>query len=151
MAGTLIGRRRVQEMDDQRGSNDKISFQRFVGKRIQLGVFQGSSSRREFGKWELRRNIFPKMRRLKEAAVESAFKAVRELEERLGPVSAAVVGSYARGDFNQWSDLDVLVVSPNFVGNPLERFEQFVEVSKKVSMHRNNIFDAFGVSPSATA
>ncbi|MCS6785162.1 MAG: nucleotidyltransferase domain-containing protein [Candidatus Caldarchaeum sp.] len=91
------------------------------------------------------------MRRLKEAAVESAFKAVRELEERLGPVSAAVVGSYARGDFNQWSDLDVLVVSPNFVGNPLERFEQFVEVSKKVSMHRNNIFDAFGVSPSATA
>lgn len=45
------------------------------------------------------------MRRLKEAAVESAFKAVRELEERLGPVSAAVVGSYARGDFNQWSDL----------------------------------------------
>ena len=36
--------------------------------------------------------------------------------------SAFLVGSYARGDFNLWSDVDIVVIS-NFVGNPLVRLK----------------------------
>lgn len=35
--------------------------------------------------------------------------------------SVALIGSYARGDFNLWSDIDVVVISDEFRGNPLER------------------------------
>jgi len=35
-------------------------------------------------------------------------------------VTAVLVGSYARGDFNLWSDVDILLIS-NLRGNPLER------------------------------
>lgn len=35
-------------------------------------------------------------------------------------VSAILIGSYARGDFNKWSDVDVLLIA-EFAGNPLER------------------------------
>jgi len=34
--------------------------------------------------------------------------------------SAFLVGSYSRGDFNLWSDIDIVVVY-NFTGNPLLR------------------------------
>lgn len=32
------------------------------------------------------------------------------------PVAAILVGSYARGDFNLWSDVDVIMLSPAFEG-----------------------------------
>ncbi|MEM3080754.1 MAG: nucleotidyltransferase domain-containing protein [Nitrososphaerota archaeon] len=70
-------------------------------------------------------------RLMKKAAVESAVEAVRCIEKILGQVSAAVIGSYARGDFNRWSDIDLLVVSPNFTPNPLNRLEQLANVLKK--------------------
>ena len=34
-----------------------------------------------------------------------------------------VIGSTARGDFNAWSDIDVVIISDNFPTNPLERYE----------------------------
>ena len=37
--------------------------------------------------------------------------------------SVALVGSYARGDFNLWSDVDVVIVSDEFRGNPVERLK----------------------------
>ena len=36
--------------------------------------------------------------------------------------SVLLIGSYARGDFNLWSDIDLLIVG-NFNGNPLERLK----------------------------
>ncbi|BES81628.1 nucleotidyltransferase domain-containing protein [Pyrodictium abyssi] len=33
-----------------------------------------------------------------------------------GPLTAILVGSYARGDFNAWSDVDVILISPRFRG-----------------------------------
>ena len=36
--------------------------------------------------------------------------------------SVLLIGSYARGDFNLWSDIDLLIIS-NFSGNPLERLK----------------------------
>ncbi|MCS7129609.1 MAG: nucleotidyltransferase domain-containing protein [Candidatus Caldarchaeum sp.] len=74
--------------------------------------------------------VVEERRRMKRAALESAAKAVERMEQVLGPVSAAMVGSYARGDFNRWSDVDLVVVSPNFDQNPLKRFEQVLEAVK---------------------
>jgi Nucleotidyltransferase domain. len=50
--------------------------------------------------------------------------------------SAFLVGSYARGDFNLWSDVDIVVIS-NFVGNPLVRLKTWT--STRV---RDNPFNA---------
>lgn len=36
-------------------------------------------------------------------------------------VTAILIGSYARGDFNLWSDVDILLISNVFKGNPLDR------------------------------
>ena len=49
--------------------------------------------------------------------IESAKAYVNSLK---GLYSAFLIGSYARGDFNAWSDVDVLLVG-DFHGNPLER------------------------------
>ncbi|MEN3315032.1 MAG: uncharacterized protein V7605_1266 [Acidimicrobiaceae bacterium] len=55
--------------------------------------------------------VITRRRREREAFVGMA----RQWAERAGPVLGAqaivVVGSVARGDFNKWSDIDVLVVA----------------------------------------
>ena len=38
-------------------------------------------------------------------------------------VTAVLAGSYARGDFNLWSDVDVLLVSDSFPESPLDRLK----------------------------
>ena len=35
---------------------------------------------------------------------------------------AILIGSYARGDFNLWSDIDILIIA-DFQGNPLQRLK----------------------------
>jgi predicted nucleotidyltransferase len=56
-------------------------------------------------------------------AREEAIRRVRSFAESLrGRYAVVLVGSYARGDFNVWSDVDVVVVG-DFAGNPLERLK----------------------------
>jgi hypothetical protein len=43
------------------------------------------------------------------------------VSRKLGKVTAFLFGSFARGDFNDWSDIDVLIVAENLPKNPLER------------------------------
>lgn len=47
----------------------------------------------------------------RERLIELARRYVHSLEGRLDLLAAAVTGSVARGDFNLWSDVDVLVVA----------------------------------------
>jgi predicted nucleotidyltransferase len=60
-----------------------------------------------------------RLRRWREV-IEEAKEFARSLE---GPVSAILVGSYARGDFNAWSDVDILLIG-KFEGRPPERLER---------------------------
>jgi hypothetical protein len=46
-----------------------------------------------------------------------------QLTKRLEVDAVVVFGSSARGDFNKWSDLDVLVVSPSLPDGGRERLE----------------------------
>lgn len=56
-------------------------------------------------------------------AVEAARAYVQELRPLLGPLSAILYGSMARGDFGPGSDLDLLVISDGFPEHPLRRLE----------------------------
>jgi len=64
-------------------------------------------------------------RRLREEAIRKA-RAFAECVRRVGRVTVIVFGSYARGDFNVWSDIDVLVVTGTpLPPNPLRRLDMF--------------------------
>lgn len=55
------------------------------------------------------------------AQIERARRWAADLAERLPLVAAVVVGSVARGDFNKWSDLDVLLIVEDLPDDPGER------------------------------
>jgi predicted nucleotidyltransferase len=55
--------------------------------------------------------IVEERRREQAELIELARSYVEQLAARLSVVAAAVVGSVARGDFNVWSDVDVVVVA----------------------------------------
>ena len=61
--------------------------------------------------------VVKERRRLRQRIIDEARRWARSL-----PFKATVIliGSYARGDFNLWSDVDVIVIS-EFRGNPLRR------------------------------
>ena len=64
--------------------------------------------------------ILEERRRVRRNVVEAASNWVRELPFE---VTAILVGSYARGDFNLWSDVDVLLISKGFTGTPVQRLK----------------------------
>ena len=60
-------------------------------------------------------------RREREELLELARSYVGALSERLDVVAAAVAGSVARGDFNVWSDVDVVVVARELPERVIDR------------------------------
>lgn len=74
------------------------------------------------------RRLIEERLRARERVIEEARRFALELEKRLGRVSLLLYGSYARGDFNLWSDVDVIVVSEAFKGvNPLKRYDMIAK------------------------
>ena len=63
----------------------------------------------------------------RERLVGLAREHVRRLAERLPVHQAAVVGSVARGDFNVWSDVDVVVVADGLPERMLDRLDLLME------------------------
>lgn len=56
---------------------------------------------------------------------EKVIREAREWAQRLNYKSTIIlVGSYARGDFNKWSDIDILIISDDITGSPLERLRK---------------------------
>ncbi len=54
---------------------------------------------------------------------EKVIKEAREWASKLPFKSTVVlIGSYARGDFNLWSDVDIVIIA-EMRGNPLERLK----------------------------
>jgi predicted nucleotidyltransferase len=52
----------------------------------------------------------------RERVVDEVRAYALRLRERLGRLTAILYGSYARGDFNLWSDVDVVMISEHFRG-----------------------------------
>lgn len=67
--------------------------------------------------------VVARRRARREELLDRARHFVRGLDRTL-PVHAAVVfGSVARGDFNQWSDIDLLIVAGGVGDGVLERLD----------------------------
>ena len=67
-------------------------------------------------------------KRIQEEVLATARKFVEELRRRLGKVTVILYGSYARGDFNLWSDVDLIVISDAFRNiPPLRRYDLVLE------------------------
>lgn len=58
---------------------------------------------------------------MRRAVIEAGRRWVLSLKGRL---SAFLIGSYARGDFNLWSDVDVVLISDEFSGSPIKRLKE---------------------------
>lgn len=64
-------------------------------------------------------------RRMAEQAerIGAAKKFAEKIRKDIGPLSAWVFGSVAKGTFKAWSDIDVLVVAENLPEHPMRRLE----------------------------
>jgi len=56
-------------------------------------------------------------------AIRVGSEYANKLKEEIGPLTAILYGSFARGNFNLGSDIDVLIISNNLPLNPLKRME----------------------------
>lgn len=63
--------------------------------------------------------IIEKRRKQREEMIERVTEFARQLNNKC---TVLLIGSYARGDFNLWSDVDLLIIG-NFTGNPLQRLK----------------------------
>ena len=63
--------------------------------------------------------ILKKRRALREKVIEEARRWASNLPFKS---SVILIGSYARGDFNLWSDVDIVLIA-ELQGNPLERLK----------------------------
>jgi uncharacterized protein len=66
-------------------------------------------------------------RRRREELVALARAYVDDLAQRITVVAATVAGSVARGDFNVWSDVDVVIVAENLPPRTPERMAVVME------------------------
>jgi predicted nucleotidyltransferase len=73
--------------------------------------------------------VLARRRRERERLIGLARDWAAALPERLQVRAAVVFGSVARGDFNKWSDIDVLVVAEGLPAGAQERLELLMEGS----------------------
>jgi predicted nucleotidyltransferase len=68
---------------------------------------------------------------LKEEALKEALNFSLCASRKLGRICSILFGSYARGDFNEWSDIDVLIIAERVSANPIERLGYVHECLKE--------------------
>ena len=64
--------------------------------------------------------VIKRRRKLRERVITEAKAWATKLPLKL---TAVLIGSYTRGDFNLWSDIDILLISDDFKGAPIERLK----------------------------
>jgi len=67
------------------------------------------------------RKVFEERKAEREERLSRAKKFAEEAAKTLGAITAWVYGSVARGDFNLWSDVDVLLIAEKLPEHPLDR------------------------------
>lgn len=67
------------------------------------------------------RRLIETRREEQQEMVARARHYAEQLRAQIGLLSGFVVGSVARGDFNLWSDVDVVVIADGLPEHPLER------------------------------
>lgn len=67
------------------------------------------------------RSVIERRRRERAELLDRARAFAGQLDPALGILAVVVFGSVARGDFNVWSDVDVLVVAERLPDHAVER------------------------------
>lgn len=67
--------------------------------------------------------VLERRRKQQAEKIEIARQFVQELRAEIGPMTAWVYGSVAKGTFKTWSDIDVFIVAENLPKHPLQRLE----------------------------
>lgn len=67
--------------------------------------------------------VLERRRTQREALIRRAESFVIEIERKHRLRAAVVFGSVARGDFNLWSDVDLLLILEEIEGTPIRRAE----------------------------
>ncbi len=65
--------------------------------------------------------VLKERKRIREEVIKKAKEWARSLNFK---ATVILIGSYARGDFNLWSDVDIVIVSNDLKGSPLERLKE---------------------------
>ena len=65
--------------------------------------------------------IIKKRKRQRDEVISQVTEFARGLNSKC---TVLLIGSYARGDFNLWSDVDLLIIG-EFSGTPVERLKNF--------------------------
>lgn len=60
--------------------------------------------------------VLDERRRLRQEVLADLAQACGKMRAKLGKLAIILYGSYARGDFNVWSDVDILIISEAFEG-----------------------------------
>ena len=74
--------------------------------------------------------ILRERQRERQRRIKLAREFVEEVADSIGSLTAVVIGSTSRGDFNAWSDIDVVIISDVFNANPLKRFDSLIPFIK---------------------
>jgi len=51
---------------------------------------------------------------------KTIYKFLKEIQKKYKLDAAYLYGSFAKGTFNKWSDIDIAIISPDFSDNPFE-------------------------------
>ncbi|MDL1956054.1 MAG: nucleotidyltransferase domain-containing protein [Candidatus Desulfofervidus auxilii] len=67
---------------------------------------------------------------------EIIFKCINELEKNNIPIDEVILfGSYAKGNYTEYSDIDLLIVSPIFEGDRIEDRKKIRKYILKISSY----------------
>lgn len=72
-------------------------------------------------------DVLESRRRERTELIALAHRYVDDLAQRVNVIAAAVAGSVARGDFNVWSDIDVVVVAEELPTRTPDRMTVLME------------------------
>ncbi len=69
------------------------------------------------------KNVIQLRKKERKNLLKKAEKYLKKLEKRIGPLSGVVFGSVSRGDFNDASDIDIVVIAEELPTHPVRRLE----------------------------
>jgi len=72
--------------------------------------------------------IIKERKRERDKVIEIVKNFSKELKDAFNKVTVFLVGSYARGDFNVWSDIDVLIVIEDCNVGVKERYSKVIPI-----------------------
>ena len=76
-------------------------------------------------------SIINQRREKRKRVIEESKQFVKCVQKHYNVITAYLIGSYARGDFNIWSDIDIVIIVEKAPESPLDRLENIKNCIRK--------------------